>query len=84
MYVVSNASRLLSKEQFQEWVKTIRPEVITDYKKEQSHWQEKYSDLVGSVQDYLYNLFLKGNNIPSGKKNYAEVIGILLALDAKP
>lgn len=82
-YVVSNASRLLSKEQFQEWVKTIRPEVITDYKKEQTHWQEKYSSVVGAIQDYLYNLFLKGNNIPSGKKNYAEVIGILLALDAK-
>ena len=31
----------------------------------------------------IYNLFLKGNNIPSGRKNYAEVIGILLSLEEK-
>lgn len=35
------------------------------------------------VQNKIYNLFLKGNNIPSGRKNYAEVIGILLSLEEK-
>lgn len=83
-YVLSNAARLLPEEQFKEWVKEIRPEVWSDYKQEQKYWQAKYSSLIGEIQDYFYNLFLKGNQIPSGRKNYAEVIGLLISLDAKP
>ena len=79
-YVLSNASYLLSKEDFQAWVETIRPEVKEQYNQKNAYWREKYSPLIGSIQDFTYNLFLKGNQIPSGKKNYAEVIGLLLSL----
>lgn len=82
-YVVSNASYLLPKEDFQTWVQTIRPEVREQYNAKNRYWQEKYSPLVGSIQDFAYNLFLKGNKISSGKKNYAEVIGLLLSLPTK-
>ena len=79
-YVFSNASYLLPKEDFQAWIKTIRPEVKEQYNQKNAYWQEKYSPLIGSIQDFTYNLFLKGNKIASGKKNYAEVIGLLLSL----
>ena len=79
-YVLSNASYLLSKKDFQAWVQTIRPEIKEQYNEKNRYWQERYSPLVGSIQDFAYNLFLKGNQIPSGKKNYAEVINLLLSL----
>jgi hypothetical protein len=79
-YVLSNASSLLTKEQFQEWVRTIRPEIITTYNDNRKYWQERYSPIIGKVQEVTYNLFLKGNQIPSGRKNYAEVISLLLSL----
>ena len=79
-YVISNASYLLQETAFKEWIQTIRPEVIEQYKQKNAYWQERYSPLIGSVQDFAYNLFLKGNKIASGKKNYAEVIGLLLSL----
>ena len=79
-YVLSNASYLLSKEDFQAWIETIRPEVKEQYNQKNAYWQEKYSPLIGSIQDLTYNLFLKGHKIASGKKNYAEVIGLLLSL----
>ena len=79
-YVISNASYLLSEDAFKSWVQTIRPEVIEQYKQKNIYWKERYSPLIGRVQDFAYNLFLKGNKIPSGKKNYAEVIGLLLSL----
>ena len=79
-YVLSNASSLLTKEQFQEWVKTIRPEIIATYNEKQEYWRERYSPIIGKVQEITYNLFLKGNQIPSGRKNYAEVISLLLSL----
>lgn len=79
-YVISNASYLLAKEDFQAWIQTIRPEIRKQFNEKNRYWQERYSPLVGNVQDFIYNLFLKGNQIPSGKKNYAEVIGLLLSL----
>ena len=82
-YVLSNASYLLSKEDLQAWIETIRPEVKEQYNQKNAYWREKYSPLIGSIQDFTYNLFLKGNQIPSGKKNYAEVIGLLLSLPMK-
>ena len=79
-YVLSNASSLLTKEQFQKWVATIRPEIIASYNENRNYWKERYSPMIGKVQEVTYNLFLKGNQIPSGRKNYAEVISLLLSL----
>ena len=79
-YVISNASYLLPKEEFQAWVQTIKPEIIEQYNEKNTYWRELYSPWIGKIQDFTYNLFLKGNKIPSGKKNYAEVIGLLLSL----
>jgi hypothetical protein len=56
---------------------------VKDYEYKRMYWNERYSTLLGEVQNKIYNLFLKGNNIPSGRKNYAEVIGILLSLEEK-
>ena len=79
-YVVSNASRLLTEEDFEAWVKTIRPEIRKQYDEKNKYWREKYSPTIAKIQDFIYNLYLKGNKIKSGKKNYAEVIGLLLSL----
>ena len=79
-YVISNASYLLPKEEFQAWIQTIRPEIREQYNEKNTYWRELYSPWIGNIQDFTYNLFLKGNKIPSGKKNYAEVIGLLLSL----
>ena len=79
-YVISNASYLLPKGEFQAWVQTIKPEIIEQYNEKNTYWRELYSPWIGKIQDFTYNLFLKSNKIPSGKKNYAEVIGLLLSL----
>ena len=79
-YVIANASHLLPKEDYQAWLQTIRPEVKEQFNAKNRYWKERYSPMVGQAQDFVYNLFLKGNQIPSGKKNYAEVIGLLLSL----
>lgn len=80
-YVLINAKSLLEKENFEGWLQTIRHEVIDDYNAKNTYWQERYSPFIGRIQDFIYNLFLKGNQIPSGKKNYAEVISILLSAE---
>ena len=82
-YVIANASHLLPKEDYHAWLQTILPEVKEQFNAKNRYWKERYSPLVGQAQDFVYNLFLKGNQIPSGKKNYAEVIGLLLSLQGE-
>lgn len=80
-YVLGNAWQLLSEEEFNQWKETISPEVKEVYNRRVAHWQALYSPLIGEIQDTIYNWFLKGNNIPSGRKNYSEVVALLIALD---
>lgn len=81
-YVAGNAQRLLSEERYSIWIKSIRPEVIKEFQAERKFWHAQYSPMIGAIQDWAYDHFLKANQIPAGKKNYAEVIQMIMAFDA--
>ena len=83
-YVLSNASLALPEEVYTAWTATLRPEVVEAYRAEQAHWDALYSPLIGRIQHWAYNLYLKGNRISSGTANYNEVISIILSLDSSP
>lgn len=78
-HVLGNAQRLLPKEEYAKLLKRIRPEIIELAKANQTYWAAKYSPVIGAVQDWIYDLYLKGNKIESGRRNYSEVIGLLIS-----
>lgn len=78
-HVLNNAYRLMSREDYQDLLSSIRPEIIRMLRDKQAYWDAKYSPLIGRVQDWIYDLYLKGNKIPGGRKNYSEVIGLLIS-----
>lgn len=78
-HVLNNAYRLMEREAYDELLSSIRPEIIRMLQDKQAYWEAKYSPLIGRVQDWMYDLYLKGNKIPSGRKNYSEVIGLLMS-----
>lgn len=80
-YVLSNAYSLLGEDAFKQWLGTVSPEVRELYNRKVAYWDSLYSPFIGDLQDKLYNWFLKSNNIPSGRKNYSEVIALLMALN---
>ncbi len=82
-YVLGNAWQLLPEEDFEQWKETISPEVKKAYNDKVAYWQGLYSPMIGDMQDTLYNWFLKSNNIPSGRKNYSEVVALLMAVNTK-
>ena len=41
----------------------------------------KYNPVIGRIQDRIYDLYLKGNKIESGRKNYSEVVGLLISYE---
>lgn len=80
-HVLGNAQRLLPEKDYKEIFDRIRPEIIELAKNNQTYWAAKYSPIVGAVQDWIYDLYLKGNKIGSGRKNYSEVVGLLISYE---
>lgn len=78
-HVLGNAKGLMNEEEYKEVTNRIRPEIIELARANQAYWMEKYSPLIGNIQNWIYDLYLKGNKIESGRKNYSEVIGLLIS-----
>lgn len=78
-HVLRNAQRLLPEEDYKQLFNQIHSEIIELAKNNQAYWAAKYSPIVGAVQDWMYDLYLKGNRIESGRQNYSEVVGLLIS-----
>ena len=78
-HVMGNARQFLSEEEFKELVSGIRPEIIELSSSNREYWMAKYSQTIGDMQSRIYDLYLKGNKISSGRKNYSEVVGLLVS-----
>lgn len=80
-YVAANALRLLPERDYQTWVESLHPDILAEWEQQRAYWHSRYNPFIGRIQDYLYNLYLKGNRIPTGQQNYAEVIALILAFE---
>ena len=83
-YVARHARRLLSEEEYAAWAGSLHPGALEDYDATQAHWDALYSPFIGRIQNWAYNLYLKGNSIPAGTADYSGVIRIILSLDRHP
>ena len=80
-YVLSNASRVLNEEEYKEYVLSIRPEIRQQLVEQQEFWKSRYSKTLGKIQSVIYDSMLKANKIPSGTKNYMQVIELIIVAD---
>lgn len=80
-YVLSNASRVLNEDEYKEYVLSIRPEVRQKLTDQQNFWKSKYSRTLGKIQSVIYDSMLKANKIPSGTKNYNQVVELIIATE---
>ena len=78
-YVAGNTRSLLDDNEYSSWLNSINPQIIEDHNNKRAYWDKKYNQVIGEIQDKFYNFFLKSNKIPSGTKNYSEVIGMLIS-----
>lgn len=79
-YVLSDARSLLSEDEYREYFLSIRPEIIQERREISAHWQEQRVELIDQLQDFLLDLQLKGNNIPSGTRNYNQVVSMIISV----
>ncbi|MGL5681490.1 MAG: DUF3810 domain-containing protein [Marinifilaceae bacterium] len=78
-HVLGNARRLMSREDYKHVITKVQPQILALILYTNKYWDDMYSPTIGSVQNYLYDYYLKGNNIPSGLTNYSEVVQLLVS-----
>jgi len=78
-YILNNARGFLPEEDYKEVISRIRPEIIETSREISRFWTENYSEFLSNLQGRMYDVYLKGNKISSGRKNYSEVVGLLIS-----
>ena len=69
---------LLDEQAFLEWTQTLRPEVLDDMEATQQYWQARRLPWIANLQKRFYDLFLRRNGIADGRKNYSQVLRMVL------
>jgi hypothetical protein len=77
-YLLKNL-RKMSPEKYPEIVRKVDSRIIDDYRKISLHWQKALNPTLSSVQDKVYDSYLKTNKQQSGILSYSEMTVLLIA-----
>lgn len=81
-HYVLRALRGVGAEEYKAFLQQVRPEIIELDKQRVEHWRSLYSESLGNAQNQVYDYYLRSNQIEDGRKNYSEVIGLLISVKA--
>lgn len=82
-HVLNNVFDILGEKEGEKFLKYIRPEIIQLAKNDRSYWLGKRCKTLDAAQDFIFDLYLKGNHVAEGRKSYSGVIGLILAWNQK-
>ena len=82
-HVLNNVFNILGEKEGERFLKHIRPEIIQLAKSDRRYWLSKRCKALDAAQDFIFELYLKGNHVAEGRKSYSEVIGLILAWEEK-
>ena len=82
-HVLNNVFDILGEKEGERFLKHIRPEIIQLAKSDRRYWLSKRCKALDATQDFIFELYLKGNHVAEGRKSYSGVIGLILAWEAK-
>ena len=82
-HVLNNVFDILGEKEGERFLKHIRPEIIQLAKSDRRYWLSKRCKALDAAQDFIFDLYLKGNHVAEGRKSYSGVIGLILAWEEK-
>lgn len=82
-HVLNNVFDILGEKEGERFLKHIRPEIIQLAKSDRRYWLDKRCKALDAAQDFIFELYLRGNHVAEGRKSYSGVIGLILAWEAK-
>lgn len=82
-HVLNNVFDILGEKEGERFLKHIRPEIIQLAKSDRHYWLSKRCKALDAAQDFIFELYLRGNHVAEGRKSYSGVIGLILAWQEK-
>ena len=82
-HVLNNVFDILGEKEGERFLKHIRPEIIQLAKSNRHYWLSKRCKALDAAQDFIFELYLRGNHVAEGRKSYSGVIGLILAWEEK-
>ena len=82
-HVLNNVYDILGEKEGERFLKHIRPEIIQRARNDRHYWLSKRCKALDASQDFIFELYLKGNHVAEGRKSYSGVIGLILAWEEK-
>ena len=77
-HVLRNVFDILGEKEGEKFLKYIRPEIIQLAKSDRNYWLSKRCKVLDAAQDFIFDLYLRGNHVAEGRKSYSGV-GVFLA-----
>ena len=82
-HVLNNVFDILGEKEGLKYLKYIRPEIIQLARSDRKYWLDKRCKALDEAQDFLFDLYLRGNHVAEGRKSYSGVIALILAWEEK-
>ena len=82
-HVLNNVYDILGEKEGERFLRHIRPEIIQLAKSDRRYWLSKRCKALDAAQDFIFELYLRGNHVAEGRKSYSGVIGLILAWEEK-
>ncbi len=82
-HVLNNVYNILGEKEGEKYLKHIRPEIIQLAKSDRRYWLSKRCKALDAAQDFIFDLYLKGNHVAEGRKSYSGVIAMILSWKEK-
>ena len=82
-HVLNNVYDILGEKEGERFLKHIHPEIIQRARNDRHYWLSKRCKALDAAQDFIFELYLRGNHVAEGRKSYSGVIGVILAWEEK-
>ena len=82
-HVLNNVYDILGEKEGERFLQHIRPEIIQRARNDRHYWLSKRCKALDAAQDFIFELYLRGNHVAEGRKSYSGVIGLILAWNEK-
>lgn len=81
-HVLRNVFDILGEKEGEKFLKYIRPEIIQLARSDRNYWLSKRCKVLDAAQDFIFDLYLRGNHVAEGRKSYSGVVGLILAWES--
>ena len=81
-HVLRNVFDILGEKEGEKFLKYIRPEIIQLARSDRQYWISKRCKALDAAQDFIFELYLRGNHVAEGRKSYSGVVALILSWES--